>query len=185
MVEATLKDCRIRMKKALVSLHEEVGSLRAGRATTSFLDNVQVNAYGSKMPLNQVATLNVPEPRLVTVQPWDKGLMKAIEKSLRESDLGINPISDGALIRVPMPELTEDRRKELVKLVHKYGEQAKIAIRNIRRDVIEKLRKAEKNKEISQDDMHQYEKQAQDLTNTHTKEVDEVVAKKEADVMQV
>lgn len=185
MIEALVKDVKSRMTKAIGALKEELASVRAGRASASILDNLVINAYGSDMPLNQVASVNVPEARLITVQPWDKGTINAIEKAIRESDLGLNPINDGQIIRVPMPELTEERRKELVKLVHKYGEQSKIAVRNIRRDGIDQLRKAEKGKEISQDEMRNGEKLVQDATDLFVKEVDQVVAKKEADVMQV
>lgn len=174
-----------RMKKAIQALKDEMGTLRTGRASTSILDNLTADAYGSPMPLSQLATLNVPEPRMITVQPWDKKMVGPIEKAIRESDLGLNPQSDGMLIRIPMPELTEERRRDIVKVVHKYGEQAKIAVRNIRRDGIDQTKKAEKNKEISQDDLRQYEKNIQDLTDRFVKEVDQAVAKKEDDVMQV
>ncbi len=173
MNDPMLKSLDKRMKKTLVTLKGEL------------LDNLQVNAYGSPMPLNQVASLNVPEPRMITVQPWDKGTLKAIEKAIRESDLGLNPVNDGHLLRVPLPELTEERRKELVKLVHKYGEQCKIAMRNVRRDVLDQLKKQEKNKEISKDDMRQEEKKIQEHTDRHIKDVDEVVTQKEADIMHV
>ncbi|MBF0453508.1 MAG: ribosome recycling factor [Magnetococcales bacterium] len=174
-----------RMEKSLESLKEELASIRTGRASTSLLENLVVEVYGSPTPLNQVAALNVPEPRMITVQPWDKSTMKAIEKGIRESDLGLNPMSDGQLIRVPLPELTEERRKDLVKIVSKYGEQAKIAVRNIRRDGIDQFKKMEKNKEISQDDLRQLEKQVQEVTDAKVKLVDEAVSQKEADVMQV
>ena len=185
-MNALLKDLEKRMGKTVESLQEEMSTVRTGRASTSILDNLQVDPYGgSPMSLNQLASLSVPEPRLITVQPWDKGTVKAIEKAIRESDLGLNPLSDGVLLRVPMPELTEERRKEMVKLVHKYGENAKIAIRNIRRDGMDQIKKAEKSKEISQDDMRGQEKSNQELTNRFIQEVDDVVSAKEADVLQV
>ncbi|MEG3640924.1 ribosome recycling factor [Magnetococcus sp. PR-3] len=180
-----IKDLEGRMKKSLAALKEELTSLRTGRASTSLLDNVMVDAYGSMMPLNQVASMTVPEARMINVQPWDKGQLGAIEKAIRDSDLGLNPTNDGQLIRVPLPELTEERRKELVKLLHKYSEAAKIAVRNIRRDGIEGLRKAEKAKEISQDEMHTQEKHVQESTDKYVKQIDEVVDAKEADIMQV
>jgi ribosome recycling factor len=174
-----------RMDKSLEALKEELSTIRTGRATTSLLENVMVEVYGSPTPINQVAALNVPEPRMITVQPWDKSTLKAIEKGIRDSDLGLNPMSDGVLIRVPLPELTEERRRDLVKIVNKYGEQSKIAIRNIRRDGIDQNKKMEKSKEISQDDLRQIEKQIQDVTDTKIKLVDEAVSQKESDVMQV
>ncbi|MBF0190605.1 MAG: ribosome recycling factor [Magnetococcales bacterium] len=182
---AVLQSLDQRMAKAIHALKEELAGVRTGRATTSILDRVMVNAYGSETPLNQVATLNVPEPRLITVQPWDKKLIKAIEKGILESELGLNPANDGVLIRVPLPELNEERRKELVKMVQKTGEQAKVALRNVRREIMDQFKKMEKNKEISQDDLRQMEKVVQERTDLRVKEVDEVVAHKEADVMRV
>lgn len=183
--QALLKDLKSRMNGAVSVLRDELTGLRTGRASASLLEPINVEAYGSPMPLNQVATLNVPEPRMITVQVWDKGLSKVVEKAIRESDLGLNPISDGDTIRVPLPELTEERRKELVKLAHKYGEGAKVAVRNVRRDGIDHLKKSEKAKEISQDELHQYEKEVQELTDAKVKEIDEVVSSKESDIMEV
>ncbi|MBF0270478.1 MAG: ribosome recycling factor [Magnetococcales bacterium] len=182
---AVLQSLDQRMAKAIQSLKEELAGVRTGRASTSILDRVMVNAYGTETPLNQVATLNVPEPRLITVQPWDKKLIKAIEKGILESELGLNPANDGVLIRVPLPELNEERRKELVKMVQKTGEHAKVALRNVRREIMDQFKKMEKNKEISQDDLRQMEKVVQERTDQRVKEVDEVVAHKEADVMRV
>lgn len=180
-----LKELTIRMDKSLDAFKEELASIRTGRASTSLLENLIVEVYGSPTPINQVAALNVPEPRMITVQPWDKTTVKAIEKGIRDSDLGLNPMSDGTLIRVPLPELTEERRRDLVKIVYKYGEQSKIAVRNIRRDGIDQFKKMEKNKEISQDELRQLEKQVQDVTDAKIKLVDDAVSQKEADVMQV
>ncbi|MBF0262514.1 MAG: ribosome recycling factor [Magnetococcales bacterium] len=174
-----------RMSKTILALKEDLSAVRTGRASTNLLDRIMVHAYGSDTPLNQVATLNVPEPRLITIQPWDKKLIKAIEKAILESDLGLNPSNDGILIRVPLPELNEERRKELVKLVQKTGEQTKVALRNVRREAMEMYKKQEKNKEISQDDLRHLEKVVQDHTDQRVKEVDEVVAHKEADVLRV
>ncbi|MBF0439114.1 MAG: ribosome recycling factor [Magnetococcales bacterium] len=182
---AILQSLDQRMIKALQALKEELSGLRTGRASTVLLEKVMVVAYGSETPLNQVATLNVPEPRMITVQPWDKKLIKSIEKAILEANLGLNPSNDGVLIRVPLPELTEERRKELVKLVYKAGEGAKVALRNVRRETMDQYKKMEKNKEISQDDLRQMEKVVQEHTDQHVKEVDEIVTHKEADVMRV
>ncbi|MEO5367198.1 MAG: ribosome recycling factor [Magnetococcus sp. WYHC-3] len=180
-----IKDARQRMKKAVDVLHEELGSLRTGRASASLIEHVMVTAYGTSMPLNQMATITAPEPRMLTVQPWDKGTLVAIEKGIQEANLGLNPLRDGAVVRVPLPELTEERRKEIVKVVHKYGEQAKVAVRGVRRDVIDRMKKAEKHKEMSLDELHQHEKEVQELTDQFVKEVDDVMARKEKDVMTV
>ncbi|MBF0196038.1 MAG: ribosome recycling factor [Magnetococcales bacterium] len=184
-MDTDLKSLNQRMEKSLEALKGELTSIRTGRATTSLLENVLVEVYGTPTPINQVAALNVPEARMITVQPWDKSTLKAIEKGIRDADLGLNPMSDGVLIRVPLPELTEERRRDLVKIVHKYGEQSKIAIRNIRRDGIDHFKKMEKKKEISQDDLRQLEKDVQEVTDAKIKLVDESIAQKEADVMQV
>ncbi|MBF0582661.1 MAG: ribosome recycling factor [Magnetococcales bacterium] len=185
MAEALFTLLEERMKKCLGALREELTTVRTGRASASILDHIMVEVYGSPMPLNQLASINVPESRMLTVQPWDKKSLKAIEKAIRESDLGFNPLSDGALLRIPLPELTEERRKSLVKLVHKYGEQAKVALRNVRRDVLEQMKKMEKNKELSKDDLHVWEKKVQEQTDLYTKEVDEILAHKEADILQI
>ena len=185
MTANIIKDMDSRMRNSLATLKEELATLRTGRASTSLLDHVQVEVYGSSMPINQVASVNVPEARMLTVQPWDKGTLKIIEKAIRDSDLGLNPINDGQLLRVPLPELTEDRRRDLVKLVHKYGEQCKIAVRNVRRDALDSFKKQEKNKEISQDTLHMEEKKVQEHTDRFIKEIDDLVAAKEADVMHV
>ncbi|MGN7610887.1 ribosome recycling factor [Magnetococcales bacterium HHB-1] len=170
-----------RMDKALSALKSELAGVRTGRASTSLLDRVMVDVYGSKMPINQVASLNVPEQRMITVQPWDKSTLSAVEKAIRESDLGLNPLNDGTLLRVPLPELTGERRTELVKLVHKYGEQAKVSIRGVRRDGLDQLRKSG----ISQDELRAQEKEVQELTDTFVKKVDETVAEKENDIKQI
>lgn len=180
-----VKDLQTRMKKAVTALKDELSSLRAGRASTSLLEHIQVEVYGNRMPIHQMATVNVPEARLITIQPWDRGATKAIEKAIRDSDLGLNPISDGAIVRVPLPELTEERRREIVKLVHKYGEQSKVAIRNIRREAMEQAKKLEKSKELSQDDLRHMEKTIQENTDQTIREVELMVTKKETDVMQV
>jgi ribosome recycling factor len=173
------------MEKAIESLRKELSRVRTGRASTTLLDEVRVDYYGTPTPLSQVGTLAVPEPRLITIQPWEKKLIPDIERAIFKSDLGLNPTSDGALIRIIIPPLTEERRKEMVKQVKKTGEESKIAIRNIRRDGNESLKKLEKNKEISEDELKRAEKEIQDLTDQFVKRVDEVVATKEKEVMEV
>lgn len=174
-----------RMKKGLEALKEELSTIRAGRASPAILDQVMVEVYGSSTPLNQVATINVPDSRMLSVQPWDKKNLKAIEKAIREADSGLNPMSDGVLLRIPLPELTEERRKSMVKVASKSSEQTKIVLRAIRRDVLEHMKKMEKNKEMSKDDLHAWEKKVQEQTDLCIKEVDEILALKEADIMQI
>lgn len=174
-----------RMEGALESLRKEFAGLRTGRASTGMLDPVQVDAYGSLMPLNQVASINVPEPRLLSVQVWDKGMVKAVEKAIREAGLGLNPQPDGALIRVPVPELSQERRQELVKIAGKYTEQARIAVRNVRRDALDELKKQEKNKEISEDELKSQSEKVQNLTDQTIKKIDEALAHKEKEITTV
>lgn len=174
-----------RMKGAVNTLKGEFNGLRTGRASASLLDPVQVDAYGSNMPLNQVATVNVPEPRMITVQVWDKGLIIAVDKAIRAAGLGVNPQSDGQLIRIPIPPLTEDRRKELVKLAHKYSELAKVAIRQVRRDGMDQLKKLEKDHHVSEDERKRQEDEVQKMTDTIIKEVDDSLQAKEREIMQV
>lgn len=185
MIEPFLQSMETRMKKALSALREELSGIRTGRASTSILEHIMVEAYGTPTPLNQLAAINVPEARMLTVQPWDKSTTKAIEKAIMESDLGLNPMNDGELIRVPLPELTEDRRKELVKVLHKLGEQGKVAMRNVRRDSMDQAKKLEKGKKISLDELRQLEKKIQERTDHFIKDVDGAVAQKETDIMQV
>ena len=174
-----------RMKKSLAALKDEFASLRTGRATTSLLDPIMVDAYGSKMPMNQVATVSVPEARMLSVQVWDKGMTQAGEKAIRESSVGLNTMAEGTVIRVALPELNEERRRELSKVAHQYAEQAKVAIRHIRRDGMDALKKMEKDGDISKDEMHQKSDEVQKLTDNTVSEVDSMLAKKEADIMQV
>ncbi|MEC9368788.1 MAG: ribosome recycling factor [Pseudomonadota bacterium] len=180
-----LQDIDRRMRGALGSLKKEFAGLRTGRANPALLDPIMVTAYGSQMPLNQVANISVPEPRMITVQVWDKSQVSAVEKAIRESDLGLNPVVDGTLLRLPIPELNEDRRKELVKVAHKYAEQARIAVRNVRRDGMEALKKQEKDGEIGKDDHHVRSQKVQDLTDAVIKEIDQSLSAKEAEIMQV
>jgi len=174
-----------RMNGAVGTLKSELAGLRTGRASAALLDPVKVEAYGNTMPINQVGTVSTPEPRLLTVQVWDKGLVKATDKAIREAGLGLNPQIDGQLLRIPIPELNEERRKELVKLAHKYAEQGRVAVRNIRRDGMEALKKAEKDHKISQDEHHRHGDELQKLTDAHVKDIDAALHAKEQEIMQV
>jgi ribosome recycling factor len=174
-----------RMNGAVTALKAELAGLRTGRASPHLLDPIKVEAYGSQMPLAQVGTVSTPEPRLLTVQIWDKGLVKATDKAIRDAGLGLNPQVDGQLLRIPIPELNEERRKELVKLAHKYTEQAKVAARNVRRDGMEALKKAEKDHKISQDEHHKHGDELQKLTDAHIHEIDQALHAKEQEIMQV
>jgi ribosome recycling factor len=174
-----------RMDGALEALRKELTGLRTGRASANLLDPVMVDAYGSSMPLNQVGTVSAPEARLITVTVWDKGMVKAVDRGIREAGLGLNPQTEGNLIRIPLPEMTEDRRKELVKVAHKYSEQAKVAVRNVRRDGMEKLKKAEKDGDISQDEHRRMSDEIQQMTDKHIAKVDETLQAKEKEIRQV
>lgn len=180
-----MQDIRRRMDGALKTLHGEFAGLRTGRASTAMLDPIQVDAYGSLMPLNQLANVNAPEPRMLIVQVWDKSMVKAVEKAIRESNLGLNPAIDGQSVRVPVPELSEERRKELGKVAGKYAESAKIAIRNVRRDGMDALKKQEKDGEISEDEHRRKGDEIQKITDEFIKKVDDALAAKEKDIMQV
>jgi ribosome recycling factor len=180
-----LNEIERRMRGALSALKHEFSGLRTGRASASLLDPIMVMAYGNPMPLNQVATVNVPEPRLITVQVWDKSQVNAVDKAIRESDLGLNPVMEGQLLRLPIPELNEERRQELAKVAHKYAEQARVAVRNVRRDGMELLKRAEKDGDMGKDEHHSLATKVQDLTDKIIKEVDESLATKEAEIMQV
>ncbi len=178
-------DTTRRMEGAIEVLHRELGGLRTGRAAASLLEPITVTAYGSDMPMNQVGTINVPEPRMLTVQVWDRGLVSAVEKAIRESGLGLNPATDGQLVRVPIPALTEERRAELGKVAHKYAEEARISVRNVRRHAMDELKNAEKAGDISEDEFHGYTDEIQKVTDEHVSKIDEIVAHKEAEIMQV
>jgi ribosome recycling factor len=177
-----MKDCRTGMEKSFESSKRELASIRTGKATASLLDTVRVEAYGQQMPLNQVAGVSAPEPRLLTVTPWDKGLITAIEKALRESDLGLNPQTQSGVIRVPLPSLNEQRRKELVKVVHKLAEEARIGIRHARTASRDQLKKLEK---TSEDDQKKAEKELQKLHDDYIGRIDEMLKGKEAEIMEV
>jgi ribosome recycling factor len=173
------------MDKAVASLKEEFQGLRTGRANAGLLDPVQVQAYGSTSPLNAVAAISVPEPRMISVSVWDKSMVSAVEKAIRAAGLGLNPIVDGTMLRIPVPPLTEERRKDLAKLAGKYAEQQKIAVRNVRRDANDDLKKAEKAAEISQDEQKKMETEVQKDTDAAIKRIDEALKTKEAEIMQV
>jgi len=174
-----------RMQKSVVSLKDELAGLRTGRASASLLEPVTVEAYGGKMPLNQVATVTVPEARMLSVQVWDRTLAGAVEKAIRNSGLGLNPAAEGTVIRVPLPELNEERRRELTKVAHNYAEQARVAIRHIRRDGMDLLKKLEKDGDLSQDDSRKFGDQVQVATDAAVADVDKVLAVKEQEIMQV
>jgi len=183
--EFDIDDIQRRMDGALAALKRDFSGLRTGRASTALLDALDVDVYGSQMPIDQVGTVSVPESRLLTIQVWDKGLVGAVEKSIRESELGLNPQSEGQLIRIPIPDLSEERRLEIKKIAAKYAEQARISVRNVRRDGMDQLKKAEKGGEISQDDQRIYGDELQDMTDNHVKKIDETLAQKEEEIMQV
>jgi ribosome recycling factor len=176
---------RERMDKAVSALKEEFASLRTGRASASLLDQVHVDAYGSSMPLNQVGAISVPEPRSLTVNVWDRGLVVSVEKAIRAAGLGLNPVVDGQNLRIPIPPLTEERRKEIAKLAGKYAEQQRIAVRNVRHHAMDDLKKAEKDGVISQDEQRKMQDEVQKLTDEAIKKVDEALKLKEQEIMQV
>ena len=178
-------DASSRMDKTLETLKGEFSGLRAGRAHASLLDGIMVEAYGSLTPISQVGTVSVPDARTLSVSVWDKSVAKSVEKALRESDLGLNPVSDGNLIRIPIPPLSEERRKELVKVAGKYAEQNKVALRNIRRDALDEVKKLKKDNLISEDEEKRAENEIQKLTDDAVKKVDELQSQKEKDIMQV
>lgn len=185
MAKPDLQSYRDRMDKSVASLKEDYAGLRTGRANAGLLDPVQVEAYGSTSPLNAVAAISVPEPRMISVNVWDKGMVVAVEKAIRAAGLGLNPIVDGQTLRIPVPPLTEERRKDLVKLAGKYAEQQKIAVRNVRRDANDDLKKAEKATEISQDEQKKMEAEVQKDTDAAIKRIDEALKAKEVEIMQV
>ena len=180
-----VKDIERRMQGALNVFSEDLMGLRTGRASVGLLEPLTVEAYGAQMPLNQLATLSAPEPRLLTVQVWDKTMVNAVELSIRDGNLGLNPLSEGQVIRVPIPELTEERRKELAKIAHKYAEQARVAIRNVRRDGMEILKRQERSAEISQDLHHDISKEVQNLTDENIAKVARLLDTKEQEILQV
>jgi len=180
-----LPDIERRMDGALDALAREFAGLRTGRASTALLEPLMVNAYDTQMPMNQVGNISVPEPRMLTVQVWDQGLVKAVEKAILESSLGLNPQTEGNLVRIPIPDLSEERRVELSKVAGRYAEQARVAVRNVRRDGMDRLKRMEKAGEISRDDHHLYGEEIQSLTDDHIKRIDATLESKEQEIMQV
>jgi len=185
MADPDIADLRRRMEGAVSVLHEEFGGLRTGRASASLLDRIVVSAYGSELPLNQVANVSVPEARLIVVNVWDRGNVQAVERAIRESDLGLNPATDGQILRVPIPELSEERREELVKVAHRYAEQARVSVRNVRRDGMDRLRKLEKEGEISKDEHHAWAEEIQEMTDDFVGKIDRVLEEKEKEIRQI
>ena len=181
----SIDELKTRMHKTVMQLKDELAGLRTGRANPHLLEPVSVEAYGSRMPLNQLATVTVPEPRLLNVQVWDRGLTQAVEKAIRNSGLGLNPIAEGQVIRVPLPELNEERRRELTKVAHNYAEQARVAVRHIRRDGMDLLKKLEKDGDIGQDDSRRLGTEVQQATDAAIADIDGVLAVKEQEIMQV
>lgn len=183
--EIDIDDLKRRMEGALTALKAEFGGLRTGRASASLLEPIVVEAYGSQMPITQVGTINVPEPRMLSVQVWDKTQVAAVEKAIRNANLGINPIVDGQNIRIPIPQLNEERRIELTKIAGKYTEQGRVAVRNVRRDGMEKLKKLEKEGHLSKDEHHMWSEEIQNMTDQYIQQIDHNAATKEAEIMQV
>ncbi len=180
-----IEDAKRRMDGAAKNLSSEFLSLRTGRASTGLLDRIQVDAYGSLTPLAQLAKIHAPEPRLITVQPFDKTMISDVERALMESDLGLNPSNDGTTIRLPLPQPTAERRKELVKVAHRMAEEARVAVRNVRRDVLNELKRAEKDGEVSKNELGRAQNEVQTLTDAEVKSVDEMLARKEAEILEV
>lgn len=184
-MDQLLKKTEERMEKSLEALDREFGSVRAGRANPSILDKISVDYYGVPTPINQMAAISVPEARMLQIQPWDASTLKEIEKAIQAADIGINPQNDGRLIRLIFPPLTEERRKELVKDIHKMAEEGKVAVRSIRRDAIEKFKAMKKDGEITEDDLAASEKDVQNLTDKYCKEIDTLTAAKEKEIMEI
>ena len=183
--DVLLKDLRRRMDGALEVLRKEFGGLRTGRASASLLEPIIVSAYGNTVPLNQVASINVPEPRMITVQVWDRGVVKAVDKAIRESGLDLNPQTEGQTIRVPIPDLNEERRRNLTRVAAKYAEDARVSVRNVRRDGIETLRRLEKESELSQDEHRKQQREVQHLTDEYISRIDEALTQKDREILQV
>jgi ribosome recycling factor len=185
VADEILKQAGESMKKSTENLHHELAGIRTGKANPALLDTVKVMYYGQSVPLKQVANIAVPEARLITVQPWEKTLVPEVEKAIQASELGLNPQSDGTLIRLPIPPLTEERRKELVKVVKRFAEESRVAVRNIRRDANDRLKKLEKEHQISEDQMHDRQDEVQKLTDRHVAKIDEIVVAKEKEIMEI
>lgn len=183
--ELDLDDILRRMNGAVSALKGEYAGLRTGRARASLLDPISIDAYGARMPINQLATVSVPDPRMISVQVWDRSQVGAVDKAIRNSDLGLNPMVDGQLLRIPIPELNEERRRELAKVAAKYAEQARVAVRNVRRDGMDLLKRLEKDGEISEDEHRLWSEEVQQITDAHIKSIDSALAQKEEEIMQV
>jgi ribosome recycling factor len=179
------KDAEHRMQKAVDTIHQEFIKIRTGRASTALLDTVKVNYYGNTVPVAQTATITIPEPRLIAIQPWDRSMIAEIEKAILKSDLGLTPSNDGTFVRIPIPKLSEERRKDLVKLVKKFAEDGRVAVRNVRRDVNEHLKKLEKTHDMSEDDLNLVLTETQKMTDKHIKDIDELLDKKEKEILEV
>jgi ribosome recycling factor len=181
----SLQKARQRMDGAIDAMQREFASVRTGKASPALLDNVKVEAYGSLMPINQVGTVSAPEPRMLTIQPWDKGQIKAIERAILESGLGLNPQNDGTIIRLAIPPLTEERRREFVKVLHKLSEEARVAVRNVRRDANDEIKQGQKSEGLSEDDVRREQGEVQKLTDQYIAKIEELLKHKEAEVMEV
>jgi ribosome recycling factor len=179
------KDAEHRMLKAVETIHQEFIKIRTGRASTALLDGVKVSYYGNMVPVSQTSTITIPEPRLIAIQPWDRNMIPEIEKAILKSDLGLTPSNDGTFVRLPIPKLSEERRKDLVRIVKKFAEDGRVAVRNIRRDVNEHLKKLEKGHEISEDELNQVLAETQKMTDKHIKDIDELLEKKEKEILEV
>ncbi len=184
-MQAELDDCRQRMEKAVQNLEKDFGKLRTGRASTTLVEDLTIDYYGMSTPLNQLASLSTPDSRTITIQPWDRNSFKDIEKAIIKSDLGLNPVNDGKLIRVNIPSLTEERRKEMVKKAKKMSEDAKIAVRNIRRDVNDDFKKKKNDKELSEDEMHKGQEGVQKITDEFVERIQNILEKKEKEIMEI
>jgi len=180
-----LSDLKRRMQGAIASLKHELGGLRTGRASASLIEPVHVDAYGQSMPINQLATISVPEPRMLSVQVWDKGMVGAVERAIRDSNLGLSPVTEGQTLRIRIPELNEQRRKEMVKVAHRYAEEGRVAVRHVRRDGLDHLKRLLKDKLISEDDEKRHEAEVQKVTDQHVSEIDVALATKEKEIMQI
>lgn len=185
MLKETVHEAEEKMKKSLELLRKDYSTLRAGRANPAILDKIYVDYYGAKTPLNQLANISAPEPRLLTIQPWDKTSVSLIEKAIQKSDLGINPSSDGSVIRIVIPQLTQERRLELVKIIKKKAEETRVSLRNVRRDINEKIKNMDKTKAVSEDEAKKGQDDVQKLTDKYIKEVDHVLELKEKEIMEV
>ena len=180
-----IRDAKLRMDKSIEAFRQEISKIRTGKATTALLDGIKVDYYGTPTPLNQVGNVSVLDSHTLSITPWDKSIVSSIDKAILIADLGLNPVSDGTNIKVPIPALNEERRRDLMKLVKKFGEDAKIAIRNVRRDANDHLKKAEKDKELSEDLRHDAENEVQKYTDEHIKKIDEIIKHKEEEIMEV